>query len=269
MTAFDAAPSRVSVSGVRQPQPYVPAIERDVADGDRDAAELRAQVRSVARGGARAAVLGANDGLVTNICLILAVAGADGSAGAVRVAGFASLIAGALSMAAGEWVSVRSQVELYQGILAELHALVRRNPKLVLGQLTDGLVEAGFAADTARRVATELPLDEQHFFDFSARTIFGLNPAELGSPWIAATSSLALFAAGAAVPLLPWFVTSGATAITISVVATALASAAVGGWVSRSAGRPRWRGATRQLAIVVAAAAVTFGIGALFGTAIA
>jgi VIT1/CCC1 family predicted Fe2+/Mn2+ transporter len=254
---------------VSDSRPYIDRIEARVVDQGRDAAELQSRVDAVARGGARAAVLGVNDGLVTNVCLILAVAGADADASAVRVAGFASLIAGAFSMAAGEWVSVRSQVELFEGILDELRVLVRRNPKLVLDQLTAKLTDAGMATDTAQRAATELPLDEGKFLDFSARTVFGVNPDELGSPTTAAVSSLGLFAVGAAVPLASWFVTSGTTATVISVVATAIASMGVGAWVSRSAGRPGWRGALRQLGIVVAAAAVTYGIGTLFGTAIA
>ena len=249
--------------------PYIDRIEKRVGDAGRDAAELQSRVDSVTRGGARAAVLGVNDGLVTNVCLILAVAGASGSASDVRLAGFASLVAGAFSMAAGEWVSVRSQVELYEGILDELKSLVRRNPKLVLDQLTDKLVDAGLATDTAQRAATELPLDERRFLDFSARTVFGLNPDELGSPTTAAVSSLALFAAGAAVPLLPWFFVDGTTATFISVGATVAASMTVGAWISTSAGRRAWRGALRQLLIVLAAATVTYGIGTLFGTAIA
>lgn len=249
--------------------PFVEPIDMHVADDRRDTDEMRSRVDAVARGGARAAVLGVNDGLVTNVCLTLAVAGATAAAGDVRLAGFASLVAGAFSMAAGEWVSVRSQVDLYRGLLAELRGLVRRNPKLVLAQLTDKLIEAGFANDTAQRAATELPLDEQRFLDFSARTVFGLNPDELGSPRVAAVSSMGLFATGAAVPLAPWFFAHGSVAVAVSVIATALASMAVGAWVSRSAGRPMVIGASRQLLIVVVTSAVTFGIGRLFGTVVA
>jgi hypothetical protein len=93
-----------------------------------DTAALAARATQVARGGARAAVLGVSDGLVTNICLILGIAGAQASARDVRLAGIASLIAGAVSMAAGEWVSVRSQVELFRGVLDDLRRLVARNP---------------------------------------------------------------------------------------------------------------------------------------------
>lgn len=249
--------------------PYMERIERAVTDGARDAEELRQKAEVVARGGARAAVLGVNDGLVTNICLILGVAAANGPASAVRVAGFASLVAGAVSMAVGEWVSVRSQVEMYEGVLDELRLLVRRNPKLVLDTLTQRLVDGGFARDTARLVATELPLDERHFQQFTAQTVFGINADELGSPRLAALTSLALFSLGAAVPLAPWLVGSGIAATVTSIVLTAVASMAVGAWVARSSGRPALHGGLRQLLFVVVAAAVTSGVGAAFGTAVA
>jgi len=249
-------------------QPTLIPIEPRVADGAIDAAELASRVAQVARGGARAAVLGVNDGLVTNLCLILAVAGANASRTSVRLAGFASLIAGSLSMAAGEWVSVRSQVELFRGLIDELRRLVSRNPRLILSELSTHLEAAGFGRETAQTASTELPLDEPRFVRFAATTLFGINPDELGSPATAAGTSLAYFAAGALVPLLPWFVTHGVTATWLSIVLTGLASLAVGGVVGRSSGRGVARGAARQLAIVAAAAAVTYGIGRLFGAAV-
>ena len=249
--------------------PLVNAIDPYVTDGGADAKALQARTQSVNRGAARAAVLGVNDGLVTNLSLIIAMAGASAGQSAVRLAGFASLVAGAFSMAAGEWVSVRSQVELYQGILAELRNLVRRNPRLVLEQLTERLEEDGFGTETAQQAATELPLDEARFFDFAARTLFGITSDSLGSPRVAAVSSLALFTVGALVPLVPWFITSGTTAMWASIVLTAIASVAVGGWITLSSGSGVFRGGARQLLIVVAAASVTYLIGKLFGTVIA
>lgn len=249
--------------------PLVNPIDPYVTDGGADAKALHARTKSVHRGAARAAVLGVNDGLVTNLSLIIAMAGASASQSAVRLAGFASLVAGAFSMAAGEWVSVRSQVELYQGILAELRNLVRRNPRLVLEQLTQRLEEDGFATETAQQAATELPLDEDRFFDFCSRTLFGITTDGLGSPRVAAVSSLALFSVGALVPLVPWFITSGTAAMWASIVLTAIASVAVGGWITSSSGSGVLRGGARQLLIVVAAAAVTYLIGKLFGTVIA
>jgi vacuolar iron transporter family protein len=251
-------------------EPAAPRVE----NADADAAGLQRRVAAVNRGAARAAVLGVNDGLVTNLCLILAVAGAStgvaaDEVSAVRIAGLASLIAGAFSMAAGEWISVRSQVELYEGIVAELKALTRRNPRLVLAAMVSKLEDSGLATDTAQRVSTELPLDGDKFIEFSARTVFGFDTEQLGSPMAAALSSLGLFAVGATVPLVPWFIGSGTGAVIASAVATAVASLAVGSWVGRSADRSMIGAALRQLAIVIVASLVTYTIGRLFGTAVA
>ena len=266
------SPSRTSPATPNAPNgpnaPYTPKIEATVRDGATDAARLQAKADQVARGGARAAVLGVNDGLVSNLCLILGVAGASSTASAVRIAGLASLVAGAFSMAAGEWISVRSQVELLQGVLAELRRLTERNPKLVLDTLADHLTDVGIEPSTARKATTELPLDERSFFNFTARTVFGLNPDELGSPRTAALSSLGLFAVGAVVPLAPWFVTSGGLATVLSVIFTGLASLIVGAWVGRSSGGSQVRTALRQLLIVIIVAAVTYAIGKLVGTAV-
>lgn len=256
------------VKSISLGRPTLIPIEPSVRDGAADTAALRRRAEQVARGGARAAVLGANDGLVTNLCLILAIAGASASQSSVRLAGFASLIAGAFSMAAGEWVSVRSQAELSAGLLAELRRLISRNPRVVLHELTEELVENGFARDTARKASAELPLDEDKFLSFTARTVFGVNPNELGSPVTAAVSSFVLFSVGALIPLAPWFVTRGGAAVAISVVLTAIASLLIGGLVSWWSGNSAVRGGARQLAIVIIASAVTFGIGALFGTAV-
>jgi VIT1/CCC1 family predicted Fe2+/Mn2+ transporter len=249
-------------------RPLRVSIGQRAPDSASDAAELSERIAAVAKGGARAAVLGVNDGLVTNVCLILAVAGASASAADVRLAGFASLVAGALSMAAGEWVSVRSQVELYTGLLAEVRRLVDRNPKFILDQLSGRLEDAGFGRATAQTAAAELPLDEGRFLDFTARTMFGINPSELGSPLNASLTSLAYFSGGALVPLMPWFFTGGGTAIWLSIGLTALAGLAAGGRVAHLSERPIVFGALRQLGIVVAAAAATFGIGHLFGAAV-
>ena len=139
----------------------------------------------------------------------------------------------------------------------------------MLDELTAQLIDDGFADDTAAQVSTELPLDEDRFLGFAARAMFGVNSDELGSPLTAATNSLALFAVGALVPLAPWFFASGVAAVSISILLTAAASLFIGGLVSRSSGNSASVGAARQLAIVAFASAVTYGIGSLFGTAIA
>ena len=258
----------ISSTGHGVAPPLALPIEPRVTDARADAIALRARAQQVSRGGARAAVLGANDGLVSNLCLILGVAGASTTQSTVRLAGFASLVAGALSMAAGEWVSVRSQVELFHGVLGELRRLIVRNPRLVLDELVDKLVDVGFDESTARRASTELPLDEEKFMHFTARTVFGIDPDELGSPFTAALSSLALFSGGALVPLLPWFFTAGTAAVLLSAALTAMASLALGAAIARSSGNSAARAAGRQLFIVVAASAVTYGAGKVFGTAV-
>jgi VIT1/CCC1 family predicted Fe2+/Mn2+ transporter len=239
-----------------------------MVDRATDAEILARRVAQVTKGAARAAVLGVSDGLVTNVCLILAMAGADASAPSVRLAGFASLLAGALSMAAGEWVSVRSQVELYGGLLGELQTLIRRDPELILDEVARRLEEAGFARETAQLASTELPLDEPRFLRFTSNTVFGIDPAELGSPMTAALTSLALFSAGAFVPLAPWLVTQGGAATLLSVAFTVVASVAVGAVVNRWSGRPAVAGALRQLLIVAASAAATYTIGNTFGAVV-
>ncbi|MDT3442006.1 VIT1/CCC1 transporter family protein [Pseudofrankia sp. BMG5.37] len=233
-----------------------------------DAADLADQVARVARGGARAAVLGINDGLVTNICLILGMAGAHASPGTVRLAGFASLLAGALSMAAGEWVSVRSQAELYGGLLVKIRQLVTRNPRLMLDELSSRLEAAGFARATAQSAPAELALDEERFLAFTAQIVFGISPAGLGSPLTAATTSLAYFAGGALIPLAPWWFLRGVPAVSVSIALTAIASILVGAGIARSSDHSMRRGALRQLAIILAAAAATYSIGKLFGSTV-
>ena len=259
----------VSGPGVRRPRPAQVGPEPSAEQRASDAAALARRAALVTRGAARAAVLGVSDGLVTNVCLILAVAGADADASAVRLAAFASLLAGAVSMAAGEWVSVKSQVELYSGLLDELRRLVHSDPGLVLDELTEHLEQAGFARSTAQQASTELPLDEDRFLRFTSTTVFGIDPNELGSPMTAALTSLVLFALGAFVPLAPWFVTEGTAAGVATVSLAAVASLVVGAAVSRSSGRTPTAGALRQLAILAGSAAVTFGIGNLFGTTVA
>lgn len=268
MSGFGRSISRPRAVVDRDLEPTRIPIERRVVDPGADAAELQRRVAQVSRGAVRAAILGVNDGLVTNVCLILAVAGAHASATNVRLAGFASLIAGSFSMAAGEWVSVRSQCELYTGLLGEMRGMVARNPKLILDELSGHLEAAGFARGTAQLASTELPLDQARFLRFTATTLFGIDPDELGSPATAAGTSLALFAVGALVPLLPWFFIQGLGAAATSVSLTAAASLVVGAAVGHSSGRSRTHGALRQLGIVAAASAVTYGIGLLFGTAV-
>lgn len=169
-------------------------------------------------------------------------------------------------MAAGEWISVQSQVELFQGILRDLKKLVRNDRELLVEQLEGSFAESGMTEKNARAAAKDVSRHDERLFDLYATRVMGINPDELGSPWIAAGSSFLLFTAGAIAPLAPWIVASGVTAVLWSTALTALASLVVGGYVGRTSGKGTISGAVRQLLIVVFAAGITYGIGLLFGT---
>lgn len=233
-----------------------------------DTALLTKRALQIHRGAARAAVLGVNDGLVSTLCIILAVAAASGSAHSVLIAGLAGLIAGAISMAAGEWISVTSQVELFKGVLSDLRHMVKNDKELLAQQLQQDYTKSGFTPQTAQVAADEVSRDEDHLRVEYAQNVMGINPEELGSPWTAAFSSFALFTAGALVALCPWFFTEGKAAIGLSVLFTTIGGLVVGGYVSRTSGGNITRGALRQFLIIAFASVVTYGVGALFGAAV-
>ncbi len=238
-------------------------------DKQRDSEILARRAAQVQGGAARAAVLGINDGLVSTVCLILGVAAATtGGQHAVLVAGFAGLIAGAFSMAAGEWISVQAQVELFQGILGDLKKLVKSDMPLLRENFEAKLRETGMDKRAAQAAAHDMAKKERGFAVLYATQVLGVNPDELGSPWTAAFSSFALFTVGSLVALAPWFFIGGSTASIISVVLTALVSLGVGAYIAKSSGKSLVYGAIRQFLIVLAASAVTYGIGMLFGVAL-
>jgi len=239
-----------------------------MADISKDSALLAKRAAQVQRGGARAAVLGINDGLVSVLCIVLGVAAAKGSPKAVLIAGFAGLVAGAISMAAGEWISVTSQVELFNGVLNDLKNLVKTDKDLLVSQLEADFRQSGIASATASAAAREVSKNDDHLFSQFATNVIEINPKELGSPWTAAFSSFLLFTAGALAALIPWFFTHGARAIVLSMIFTAIGGLAVGGYVARSSGNNLTKGATRQLLIIILAAVVTYGVGHLFGTVV-
>ena len=229
---------------------------------------LARRALQVQRGAARAAVLGVNDGLVSVLCLVLGVAGAGAQPHSVLLAGFAGLIAGAVSMAAGEWISVKAQVELFSGVLKDIQKLIHEDRKLLEDQISDSLSKSGHGDRTAMTAAREIAANDQHLKDVYARQVMGFNPEELGSPWIAAISSFVLFTAGALVPLMPWFIGGGVVAIWSSVILTGIASIIVGGYIGVSSGKSAVYGALRQLGIVLLASIVTYGVGYLFGVSV-
>lgn len=234
----------------------------------RDSQLLASRALQVQRGAARASVLGVNDGLVSTLCIVLAVAGAGANQQAVLLAGLAGLIAGAISMAAGEWISVQSQVELFRGILGDLKRMVKKDRQLLTEQLQANFGESGMSAGNAKAAAADVAKHDDRLFDLYASRVMGINPDELGSPWVAAGSSFLLFSAGAVAPLAPWLFVAGQVGAIWATILTALASLLVGGYVGWTSGSGTVFGAVRQLLIVVVAAGVTYWLGHLFGVTV-
>ena len=217
----------------------------------------------------RAAVFGVSDGLVSNASLILGMAGATSDARTIVVSGAAGLLAGACSMAAGEYVSVRSQRELYEYQIGLERAELAEYPDEEREELALIYAARGLPLERARELARSVMADREGALDALAREELGLNPDDLGSPWRAALSSFVAFAAGALVPLAPFAWSTGDRAVVGAALAAAAAQFAVGAALSLFTGRGAlWSGA-RMMLIGAAAGAATWGIGTLFGVATA
>ena len=223
----------------------------------------------IAGGNLRAAVFGASDGLVSNVCLILGVAGAAGGQGhTVLVSGVAGLLAGAFSMAAGEYVSVRSQREMFEYQIGAERDELAKYPDQEAAELSLIYQARGLGKDDADRMSSRIVANPHYALDTLAREELGLDPGALGSPVGAAAFSFAAFAVGAAVPLAPFVFSSGAAALVAAIVLTSVALFGVGCATSLFAGRGAARGGLRSLLIGAAAGAVTFGIGRLLGAVV-
>ncbi len=224
--------------------------------------------RDITGGRERAAVFGASDGLVSNVSLILGVAGASPGPGIVRLAGLAGLIAGAVSMAAGEYVSMKAQSELLERELEMERVELRRNPHVETVELTQIYQSRGMQPDRARELAKEMMSDPELALQTHAREELGIDPGSLGSPGGAAVSSFVAFAIGALVPLVPWFFASGDAATAASVALGASGSALIGYLLSRFTGRSALRSIARQVAIAAVAGAVTYVVGSALGVGV-
>jgi len=224
--------------------------------------------RDVQGGTQRAAVLGAGDGLLTNLSLVLGVAGAASSnASAVRLAGVAGLLAGAFSMAAGELVSVRAQQEMVEREVEVERQELADDPEGELRELT-GMYEAqGLSHEDASTVARILSTNPDIALDTHARLELGVDPEAPGSAMRAAVSSFLSFSIGAILPLFPWFFVQGSTAVIASVIIGAAAALALGAAIGAMAGRNVVETALRQLAVAAVAAAVTYSVGHVLGVA--
>jgi VIT1/CCC1 family predicted Fe2+/Mn2+ transporter len=229
-------------------------------------AGLAQRQRARASGWFRAAVFGVNDGLVSNFSLVLGVAGAGSSSQVILLAGLAGLLAGALSMAAGEYVSVRSQRELLDAAARELDpATLRALRDHEAGELALVFRAKGLPAEEAEQRAAAL-LADHNAEPWGAQAEAGQEV--VGSAATAAWSSFAAFACGAAIPILPFVVTAGATAITVAAVLVGVALFATGAAAGVLTGGPLLRRGLRQLAIGAGAAIVTYGLGRIFGATV-
>ena len=220
-------------------------------------------------GNLRATVFGVNDGLVSNASLVLGVAGAAAPGSFVLVSGLAGLLAGALSMAAGEYVSVRSQREMYEYQIALEREEIAEYPEEEAEELALIYEARGVTLTQAREVSQALLARPEQALDVLAREELGLNPDNLGSPWGAAAASFLSFAAGAALPLIPFLGGMGARRALIATAAlTAIALFAVGLALSLFTGRQALRGALRMVLIGGGAGAVAFWVGRALGAMI-
>ncbi len=219
-------------------------------------------------GSIRAAIFGMNDGLVSNLSLILGVAGAGVEPRTVLVTGFAGLLAGAFSMAAGEYTSVASQRDLLSRQIALERREVEESPEEEAAELALIFKQKGLSTEQATRTAAELLKNPESAIDTLVREELGLDPGDLGSPMGAALSSFGMFSVGALVPILPFLATSGTPAVAIASSLAFALLAGVGGLVGFLSGTGTWKSAARMAGLAALAAGVTYGVGRIFGAAI-
>jgi VIT1/CCC1 family predicted Fe2+/Mn2+ transporter len=230
---------------------------------------LEGRHRTVGGNALRAAVLGANDGLSSNLSLVMGVAGAAPDHRAVLLAGIAGLVAGAASMALGEWISVTSSRELAERELETERSEIDLEPEDEREELELLYRAKGLDPAEAKSLSAEIISRPEAALDVLAREELGLDPQELGgSPWTAAGTSFVLFALGAVIPLIPFFLVRGFPAVLWSVGLSAVALFGIGAAITLFTGRGVLRTGLRQLALGLGAAGVTYGIGRLVGVAV-
>ena len=229
-------------------------------------AALQASHRSVSGNTIRAAVLGANDGLVSNLSLVAGVAGASLAAQTILITGFAGLAAGSCAMAMGEWISVQTSREVNERELRVETEELKRFPDEETDELAALYVSRGLAPAGARQLAKSVIANGHLALEVMAREDLGIDPVQLGgTPSQAAASSFIMFCLGAFVPLIPFFFASRSTALITSAVLSAIVLLALGGAVTTLTGRSPLRSAMRQLLFGLGAAAITYAIGRAVG----
>jgi VIT1/CCC1 family predicted Fe2+/Mn2+ transporter len=229
-------------------------------------AQIEGRHRTAGGNALRAAVLGASDGLLSNFSLIMGVAGADLSSGHIVLTGLAGLLAGAISMALGEWISVQSSRELYAKQLRTEKEEIASAPEEETEELTLIYQARGLPEASARQLAAQIMSDHDTAIQALAREELSIDPEELGgSAWEAAFTSFALFAAGAVVPLLPFLFLHGLTAVFVSALVSALGLFLIGAAITLFTGRSVLSSGLRQVIFGLAAAAATYLIGKAIG----
>lgn len=244
-------------------------MKRDSGVQGSELARIEGRHRNVGGNALRAAVLGANDGLCSNLSLVMGVAGASVSSHAILVTGVAGLLAGACSMALGEWVSVTSSRELAEREIAIERDELEAAPEEEREELQLIYEAKGIPKDEAKQMSTSVIADQGAALDVLAREELGLDPEDLGgSARTAALTSFILFAFGALFPVLPFLLTSGPLALVASLAVSGAVLFTLGAAITIFTGRPAMRSGLRQLCLGLAAAGVTFGLGHLLGVAI-
>ncbi|HJW18763.1 MAG TPA: VIT1/CCC1 transporter family protein [Flavisolibacter sp.] len=225
--------------------------------------------RSVGGNAIRAAVLGGNDGLVSNFSLVMGVAGATAGGSEVLLAGIAGLLAGALSMALGEWISVKSSQELYENQMAIEMEEVKTNPEGEMKEIALIYIAKGIPEEQAYQMASDIMKDSSSAHEILVKEELGINAEELkGSALQAAVYSFILFSIGAIIPLAPFLFTGGVKAIILSVIFSASGLFLIGSAITLFTGKNLWYSGFRQVLFGLIAAAITFGIGKLIGVSI-
>ncbi len=253
----------LSASKVRGVSVYGARLESDGHPWPTSVEDVGKRHKSYGGGTLRAGVFGVNDGLVSNTCLVMGVAGAAAEPSVLLLTGVAGLLAGAFSMAAGEFISMLSQKEMFEHQIAQERDELERYPAEEAEELALIYNARGLTMDEARGVAKKLTSDPEQALDTLAREELGLNPDDLGSPVGAAISSFISFCMGASLPLVP-FLLGLTPGVPIAAAISGVALFIVGSVLSLFSGRSAWVGGLRMFLIGSAAAAATYGIGSLF-----
>jgi VIT1/CCC1 family predicted Fe2+/Mn2+ transporter len=232
-------------------------------------AQIEGRHRSAGGNALRAAVLGANDGLVSNLSLVMGVAGAELAGKGILLTGLAGLLAGAISMALGEWVSVQSSRELYQKQIKTEKEEIAVSPDEETEELALIYEARGLKEDSARKLAQQIMSNNETALESLARDELGIDPQELGgSAWEAAITSFLLFALGAIIPVIPFFFLSGISAVMLSAALSSIGLFVIGAAITLFTGRTVLSSGLRQMLFGLTAALVTYIIGRLIGVSI-